>query len=147
MEGTDAMGAYEAQSATERHMQELLDQLPRMQGIQERLEAHHAAGQILEKYAYVDDLEGDIEELQAKDPARDGVNPELLARLLKEKRGSLVRERARLDHDLAQSRFASVSLAARARIPQAEALALEEELNRYREDYAYSLARCQAVAR
>lgn len=147
MEDTGAMDAYEAQSAAERHMQELLDRLPRMQEIQARLEAHHAAGQILAKYACVDDLEGDIEELEARDPSRDGVNPELLARLIKEKRDSLARERARLDHDLAESRFANVPLAAQARIPQAEALALEEELNRYREDYAYTLARLQAAAR
>lgn len=136
-------GAYQARNRSEAHMQHLLEELPRMQQIQARLEAHHAAGQVLAKYACVDDLEGDIEELEGKGPLRDGVNPELLATLLSEKRAALGRERARLEHDLARSRFASVPEAARARIPDEEARALEGQLNRYREDYAYTLSRCR----
>lgn len=143
MAGSDI---YEARSAAEAHLQGLLERLPHMQQIQERLEAHHAAGQLLSKYAYVDDLEGDIEQLAGKDPVRDGVNPELLARLLKEKRDALARERTRFEHDLAASPFPNVALASRARLGKDEALALEDELNRYREDYAYTLARCQAEA-
>ncbi len=135
---------YEACSQVQAHLQALLERLPYMQQVQERLKAHHAAGQLLSKYACVDDLEGDIEELEAKDPARSGVNPDLFERLLKEKRDALAGERARFERDLAASPFASVPEAARARIPQAEALALEDEFNRYRDDYALSLALFQA---
>lgn len=135
---------YEAQGPSEAHLQHLLEELPRMQQVQARLEAHHAAGQLLAKYACVDDLEGDIEELEGKDSLRDGINPALFATLLSEKRAALKRERARFEHDLARSRFTSVPEAARARIPEGQAQELEGALNRYREDYAYTLSLCQA---
>ncbi len=139
----ETTGAYEAQTPAERHLNTLLEKLPHMQQVKERLEAHREAGQILSKYSYVDDLEGDIEQLQAKDPARDGINPELFEQLLKEKREALTHERTRLAHDLGHSRFSNVAQASQARIPQEEARALEGELARFREDYAYTLARCQ----
>ncbi len=140
----ETTGAYEAQTPAERHLSTLLEKLPHMQQVQERLEANREAGQILSKYSYVDDLEGDIEQLQAKDPSRDGINPELFEQLLKEKREALTHERTRLAHDLGHSRFSNVAQASQARIPQEEARALEGELARFREDYAYTLSRCQA---
>ncbi len=144
MADLEAAEAYEAQTPAERHLCTLIGKLPHMQQVQERLQAHHEAGQILSKYAYVDDLEGDIEQLQVKDPARDGISRELFERLLKEKRDALAREQSRFAHDLAHSRFSNVAQAAQARVSPGEARALEDELARFREDYAYTLARCQS---
>lgn len=141
LETTDA---YEAQTPAERHLCSLLEKLPHMRQVQERLQAHHEAGQILSKSAYVDDLEGDIEQLQAKDSVRDGISRELFEQLLKEKRDALAHEQARFAHDLAHSRFSNVAQASQARVSLGEARALEGELARFREDYAYTLARCQA---
>ena len=143
MDNAAANDRYEAQTPAERHLRELLDELPRMQQVQSRLEAHHAACQLLSKHTGIEDLEGDIDELEAKDPQRSGVNPELYATLLKEKRAALERERARFAHDLDHSRFSSIGEVIRARLADPLAHSLETELNRYREDYAFTLAKCQ----
>ncbi len=141
--GTSDDNGYEAQNPAERHLSELLDELPRMQQVQSRLEAHQTACQLLSKHAGIEDLEGDIEELEEKDPLRSGVSPKLYAALLREKRSALEREKTRFAHDLARSRFTNIGEAIRARIADPLARSLEAELNRYREDYAFTLAKCQ----
>ena len=134
-------GAYQAESANERHLQSLLAEMPRMQEIQAKLERHRAAGQVLAKYSCVDDLEGDLEQLESRTFDRDAIDPKLYEQLVNEKRLAL-----RFERDLEHSPFASVPEASRARLPEADALVLEDELNRFREDYAYTLARCEADA-
>ena len=137
---------YGATTEAERHLRDLLDELPRMQRVQEQLETHREACRIVSKYQCVDDLEGDIEQLEAKDPLRCGIDPGLMSTLLQEKRSALKRERARFNHDLERSPFDSLPHAVRSRLPEQVAMSLEAELNRYREDYAYTLARCQTEA-
>ena len=144
--GEQAMSAYQAESANERHLQSLLANMPRMQEIQAKLERHRAAGQVLAKYSCVDDLEGDLEQLESREFDRDAIDPKLYERLVSEKRLALRGEKARFERDLAHSPFASVPEASRARLAEVDALALEDELNRFREDFAYTLARCEADA-
>lgn len=139
-------GAYQAESANERHLQSLLANMPHMQEIQAKLERHRAAGQVLAKYSCVDDLEGDLEQLESRAFDRDAIDPKLYEQLVNEKRLALRGEKTRFERDLAHSPFASVPEASRARLSEADALALEDELNRFREDYAYTLARCEADA-
>lgn len=144
--GGQAMGAYQAESANERHLQSLLADMARMQEIQAKLERHRAAGQVLAKYACVDDLEGDLEQLESRGFDRDAIDPKLYGQLVNEKRLALRGEKTRFERDLARSPFASVPEASLARLAEADALALEDELNRFREDFAYTLARCEADA-
>ncbi len=141
-----AMNAYQAESANERHLQSLLADMPRMKEIQAKLERHRAAGQVLAKYSCVDDLEGDLEQLESRAFDRDAIDPKLYEQLVNEKRLALRGEKTRFERDLAHSPFTSVPEASRARLAEADALALEDELNRFREDYAYTLARCEADA-
>ena len=135
---------YTAQTTAEEHLKQLMDKLGYYQEIQERLEAHRAARQILAKYAYVDDLEEAIDILEHQDPVHTQEGPRLHAVLLGEKRDSLGRERARFEHDLQRSRFGTVAEASRACLSDQEVKRYEDELNSYREDYAFTLAKCQA---
>ena len=129
---------------TEMHMQELLDDLPHMEDIKDRLAAHREAAQLYAAYQCVEDLEQALEILESRDPAHTPEGPRLYGILLNEKRAALARERARLDHNLARSRFSTIAEVSHALLPAPVVHSYEEELNRYRDDYAYTFARCQS---
>lgn len=133
-------------SAAEEHMRALMERLPQVEEDIRRLEASRSARRLLGKYSCVDDLEEALAVLEAQDPETAAGGPRLHAVLLGEKRAALARERARFDHDLARSGFTNVAEAGRARLSESDARALEGRVNRYREDYAYTLRLCEAEA-
>lgn len=136
-------GTYEALSADERHLAGLMEHLPRMQQIQEQLERHRDAMRLCEKFQTVDDLDEAIEGLEAQPPLNTPEAQRLYTVLLGEKRAAYRDEKRRLDHDVARSRFANIMEAFSARLEPREVAELEGELNRFREDYALTLAKCQ----
>ncbi len=122
----------------------LLDRLPEMEQVKDRLEADAAFRQLDDKYRRVDELEQAIDALQAYDPDSPFGDPRLREVLLKEKRAALDHERMRFEHDLERSRFGSILEANAAKLSPVDRKRLEDELNAYREEYAYSLSRCAA---
>lgn len=128
----------------EMHMQELLDALPHMKDIRDRLAAHREATQVYATYQCVEDLEQALEILESRNPIDTPEGPRLYGILLSEKRSALTRERARLDHNLAHSRFSTIAEVSHAMLPAPVVRFYEEEFNHYREDYAYTFARCQS---
>lgn len=138
-----AAGAYEARTPDERHLAALMERLPQMQQIQERLERHREARHLCEKFQAVDDLGSAIDELEAQEPLNTPEGRRLYTVLLNEKRAAYRDEKARLDHDVGRSCFASIVEAHAACLEPAELAELEAELNRFREDYALTLAKCQ----
>ena len=144
-DGAVALSEVEANpSNAECHMRKLLERLPAMRQLQERLRAHRESVMICAQYEAVDDLACAIEILEARDPVNTPEGPRLHAILLGEKRASLAREQARLDHDLATSRFKSIVEAKRAHLSNSEFNELSKKLRDYRNDYAYTLSLCQA---
>lgn len=136
--------AYEAKSADERHLAELLKKLPEMQRVHERLEWHREAMRLCAKFQAVDDLGEAIDGLEGCAPLDTPEGRRLYEVLLGEKRAAYRDEKARLDHDVERSRwFSSIAQASAARLAPAELAELESELNRFREDYALTLAKCR----
>lgn len=140
-----AAAPYQARTTDERHLAALMERLPRMEQVMERLQAHREACALWEKYQNVDDLGTAIDGLEAEKPLETPEAQRLYRILLDEKRAAYRDEKARLDHDMARSRFASIIEADAARLEPEQARALEDELNRFREDYALTLAKCQAA--
>ena len=118
-------GAYEARTPDERHLAALMERLPQMQR--------------------VDDLGAAIDGLEAQEPLDTPEGRRLYTVLLNEKRAAYRDEKARLDRDVERSGFASIVEAHAARLDPAELAELERELNRFREDYALTLAKCQGA--
>ena len=143
---SDNAGAYEARTADERHLDALMEQLPAMQEVQGRLERHRAAVRLCEKFRGVDDLGCAIDEIEAQGPLNTPEARQLYDVLLAEKRAAYRDEKARLDSDVARSQFATVVEASAACLAPEEVRSLEEELNRFRDDYALTLAKCQGAA-
>lgn len=135
--------AYEARTADERHLAALMERLPHIQQIQERLDRHRDAVRLCEKFQTVDDLGEAIDGLESQEPLNTPEGQRLYAVLLGEKRAAYHDEKRRLDHDVARSQFASIVEAFSARLETQEVAELEGELNRFREDYALTLAKCQ----
>lgn len=138
-------GTYEARTPDERHLAALMERLPQMQRVQERLERHREARRLCEKFQAVDDLGAAIDGLEAQEPLDTPEGRRLYTVLLNEKRAAYRDEKARLDRDVERSGFASIVEAHAARLDPAELAELERELNRFREDYALTLAKCQGA--
>lgn len=139
------VSAYEAQTPDERHLAALMERLPQMQQAQERLERHREARRLCDKFQAVDDLGTATDGLEAQEPLNTPEGRRLYEVLLKEKRAAYRDEKRRLDHDVAHSRFSSVVEAHAACMEPAELAELEEELNRFREDYALTLSKCHGA--
>ncbi len=127
------------------HMENLMKQLPSMTEKWHRYQLHMSAVRIQQQFQAVDDLEQALEQLEHQGPREIAEYGGLHQKVVNEKRLHLNRERRRLDADLASSPFGDVRQAHTALIPTDELNALVREVNRFREDYAYTLAQCQGA--
>ena len=135
--------AYVPQTPLEKHLAELLEQLPAMEELQRKLATHKAAAQLCAKHEGIEDLEDALEILAERGAAPTPEGEFLHERLVGEKTRALELEQARLNHDLTHSPFGTMAAAVRALLPQEEVRIYEEQLERFRCDYAYTYDRCR----
>jgi hypothetical protein len=144
--GTSKQQAVEhaSEKAAERHMMSLQEQLPQMLALKRRIERHHAAKRVLEQYECVSELQQSIDTLTAERDSLQG-DPQRMrmwSMLMQEKQSRLRRESSRYAHDLKSNGFANEVEAYRCSLGRDELRGCEERLNRFREEYACTLAQC-----
>lgn len=139
------MAEHTSASSPIEHMEALMEQLPSMTKKWHRYQMYMSAVRINQQFRAVNDLEQAIAQLERQSPREIAAYGGLHQKVIDEKRLHLNRERRRLDADLAHSPFEDVRQAHAALIPTRELNALVREVNRFREDYAYTLGQCQTA--
>lgn len=162
-------------TTAERHLRRLQRRLPEILRARDRLSTSREARQVMEKYAYVDDLEQALDGLEEQarelgiplEGSREGsedpgaptpaaavtarqtssLDLRLFKELLSQKRSALARERVRFAHDLAASSFHDAAEASAATLSEPEARRLEREVNEFCDEYALTLAQCRDAER
>lgn len=142
------MSAHESRAAdgwATLHMKELMDELPAMLEKQARRERHEKAVPICQQWRCVDELEQALAILRGHSPFEAAAYGGMHETVVREKELQLAREQARLEADLAAGPFGDVQEAAAALLDERALNGYIDELNRYRRDYAYTLAQCEQV--
>ena len=125
------------------HMAALMERLPFITDKWRRYQEHTEAVRICQQFQAVDDLAQSVNVLEHQTPLEIAEYGGLHQKVLDEKRLHLEREKRRLAADLEQSPFNDVQQAHAALIPTSELNSLVREVNRFREEYAYTLTQCQ----
>ncbi|MBS5449961.1 MAG: hypothetical protein KHY83_06695 [Coriobacteriia bacterium] len=143
------MSTHESQAAADwatRHMEELVDELPAMLEKQARRERHEKAVPVYQQWKCVDELEQALAILHGQSPFEAAAYGGMHEAVIREKELQLAQEQARLASDLVASPFADVQEAAAALLDERALNGCIDELNRYRRDYAYTLAQCERAS-
>lgn len=140
---THATATYTGTVDPFKHMATLMEQLPFMTDKWQRYQKHVKAARICQQFQAVDDLAQSVNVLEHQTPLEIAEYGGLHQKVLDEKRLRLEREKRRLAADLEQSPFNDMQQAHAALIATSELNSLVREVNRFREEYAYTFTQCQ----